>query len=136
MAPGKSRQHGGFLLQSLVAIALFSSGVLVLLMLSGTAVRQVADAHYRASASLLAAQLLAQMWLGPHDSASLSAAYAEQGDGYSAWKQAVDRALPGAAALPPQVGIDEAGRITITIRWKAPGDALPHQHVVATQIRG
>jgi type IV pilus assembly protein PilV len=136
MMPGKFRQHGGFLLQSLVAIALFSSGVLVLLMLSGTAVRQVANAHYRASASLLAAQLLAQMWLGPHDSARLRAAYAKEGAGYAAWQQAVDRALPGAAALPPQVGIDHAGKITITIRWQAPGDALPHQHVVATQIPG
>jgi type IV pilus assembly protein PilV len=126
-------QGGALLLQSLIAIALFSGGLVALLMVSATAIGQVSQAHYRAGASLLAARALAQLRLGGND-AGLRQAWAADGASYKAWRAEVEAALPGAAALPPAIAIDADGRIVITLRWQAPGDSLSHQHVLATRM--
>jgi type IV pilus assembly protein PilV len=126
-------QGGALLLQSLVAIALFSAGVVSLMLVSATAVNQVSQAHYRASASLLADKALAQLRLAGGDP-DLRAKWAADGDAFKAWQRDVEATLPGAAALPPAIAIDTSGQIVITLRWRAPGDSFSHQHVLATRL--
>ncbi|MET0963359.1 MAG: hypothetical protein ABWY05_11190 [Noviherbaspirillum sp.] len=127
-------QGGMFLLQSVVAIALFSVGALAVVMLSASAKRQAAEAHYRTAASVLAAQLAAQMRLGPREPGALASLYGPQGAGYAGFSAAAAQALPGVPAHPPAVAIDGDGNVLITVRWQAPGETSAHQYVAATRI--
>ena len=128
----KARQCGMLLLQSLVALALFSVGALTVLMLSVNAMRQAAEAHYRTAASVLAVQMASQIRLGPRDSATLAAI--TNASGHDVFREAAARALPGTTAYPPLVTVDSAGRFVITVRWQQPGDTLVHQYVALTRI--
>ena len=130
----RHRQRGMFLLQSVMAMALFSVGALAVLMLSASAKRQSADAHYRATASVLVADLIARMRLGPRDAAALAGNY--KGQGADAARFGTDAALvlPGVASNPPVIAIDDNANIVVTLRWQAPGEATVHQYVAATRI--
>jgi type IV pilus assembly protein PilV len=128
----RARQRGMLLLQSLVALALFSVGALSVLMLSVSAMRQAAEAHYRTAASVLAVQMASQIRLGPRDPATLDAITTSTG--YDVFREAAARALPGTTDYPPLVTVDSAGRFVITVRWQQPGDTLVHQYVALTRI--
>lgn len=130
---GAGRQRGALLLQSLIAIALFSAGIVSLLLVSATAVDQVSQAHYRANASLLAGKALAQIRLGGND-ADLRKQWATDGDAFKAWRGEVEAALPGVGALPPLITFDTDGAIVITLRWRAPAETQGHKHVIATRM--
>ena len=125
-------QRGMLMLQSLVALALFSVGALSVLMLSVNAMRQAAEAHYRTAASVLAVQMASQIRLGPRDTATLVAITTTSG--YDVFREAAARALPGTTAYPPLVTADGAGRFVITVRWQQPGDTSVHQYVALTRI--
>jgi len=134
----KRAQRGMFLLQSAAAMALFSVGALAVLMLSASAKQQSADAHYRAVASVLVADLTARMRLGPRDAATLAAYYGTAGNapGAGAARFSIDAAdrLPGVVAYPPELAIDSDGNVVITLRWKAPGETTAHQYVAVTRV--
>jgi Tfp pilus assembly protein PilV len=55
-------QDGSILLEALIAILLFSMGMLALAGVQAAAIKNAADAKYRAEASFLASQIIAQMW--------------------------------------------------------------------------
>ena len=128
----KACQRGMLLLQSLVALALFSVGALTVLMLSVSAMRQAAEAHHRTAASVLAVQMASHIRLAPRDPATLAAITAA--GGYDAFREAAARSLPGTKAYPPLVTADSAGRFVITVRWQQPGDTSVHQYVALTRI--
>lgn len=128
------RQRGMFLLQSMVAIALFSVGALAVVTLSANAKRQAAQAHYRTEASVLVAQLTAQMRLGPRDPGALGARYGQAGAGYASFSTAAAQVLPGVESHPPVIVIDGDSNVSITVRWQAPGETTSHQYVAATRI--
>jgi hypothetical protein len=47
----------------------------------------------------------------------------------------VSDALPGSAAVPPQVAYDNTnGQLTVTLRWQMRGDATVHNFIAATQV--
>lgn len=127
-------QRGMFLLQSVTAMALFSVGALAVLMLLASARLQSADAHYRAAASLLVAELTARMQLGPRNAGALAEHYGSQGAGSARFSTDAALVLPGVAGHPPTILIDDSGNVVITVRWKAPGEAAAHQYVAATRI--
>lgn len=128
----RSGQRGMLLLQSLVALALFSVGALTVLMLSVNAMRQAAEAHYRTAASVLAGQMAAQIRLGPRDPDTLAAITTAKG--YDAFREAAARTLPGTTTHPPLVTVNGAGRFFITVRWQQPGDTSVHQYVALARI--
>jgi type IV pilus assembly protein PilV len=130
----RRRQRGMFLLQSVMAMALFSVGALAVLMLSASAKRQSADAHYRAGASLLVADLIARMRLGQRDAAALAAEYGGQGAGAVRFSSDAALVLPGVARNPPAIAVEDNGNVVVTLRWQAPGETAAHQYVAATRI--
>jgi type IV pilus assembly protein PilV len=129
-------QRGVMLLEALIAILIFSVGILGLVGLQAAAVRQSTEARYRAEASQLAEQLLGQMWVGNRDVASLQANYntctSEACPGYHAWAGTVSSTLPGvtvtSATLRPSVTVNNAGIVTISIFWRAPGEEGSDRH--------
>ena len=138
-------QRGVMLLEALIAILIFSVGVLGLVGLQATAVKQSTDARMRSEAALLADQLIGRMWADNRATTALQAKYntctTDSCTGYREWADAVSSALPGASVdspLRPAVTVNNAGIVTISIFWSAPGEepgAAPHRYDVEAQIQ-
>lgn len=146
MKPNRSLPHqsGVMLLEVLIAILIFSVGLLGIVGLQGTAIQQVTDARFRTDAALLANQLIAQMWVTDRTVATLTDSFGTDKPAYTAWLGAADAPgtvlaiLPAADQKKPIVDISAEGIATITIYWRAPGEADQlkyHQHVTVTQVR-
>lgn len=141
----RRRQRGVMLIEALIAILIFSIGILGVVGMQASAVKQSTDARYRAEAAQLVDQLLGQMWTSNRTAASLQAQFNSCGSscaGYQAWYNQVRTVLPGVSDgadsdTKPQVVIDNAGIVTITIYWRAPGEdegAAPNRYDVQSQI--
>jgi type IV pilus assembly protein PilV len=141
------KQRGSVMLESLIAILIFSMGILALVALLGASVKNTASAKYRTEASLLANQVIGEMWADDKTNAALVANYGTAtGAQYAAWKTKVSQALPGvvdAAGDPPAGGenlptiaVDSDNTVTVTVYWQAPGEADQHKYVAVTRIQG
>jgi type IV pilus assembly protein PilV len=64
-AKGKTAQQGVVLLEALIAILLFSMGVLALVGLQGAMIKNTSDANFRAQASFIAQQKIGMIWADP-----------------------------------------------------------------------
>jgi type IV pilus assembly protein PilV len=133
------KQKGSMLLEALIAILIFSMGILALVGLQGTSVKLATDARYRSDASLQANQLIGQMWVSDRTPATLQTNFqggaGNNGALYSAWVNNVALALPGVsgvAANQPIVSVviltasapavSTSDQVTITIFWKSPSE--------------
>lgn len=142
------QQRGSVMLESLIAILIFSLGILSLVALLGASVRDTTSAKYRSEASYLANQVIGQMWTGDKSNAALVANYGTAGgQPYQDWKDKVIQTLPGiidadADADPPAPGanlpsitVDADNTVTVTVFWQAPGESgAPHNYVAVTRI--
>jgi type IV pilus assembly protein PilV len=140
--PSNARgQRGALLLEALVALLVFSFGVLGIVGLQAQAMRFTGDSAYRAQAIDLANTLIAQMWAD--DRASLRSRYATGGAAHSSLKARIDAELPGSADLASpsslEVAFDEIGALTptsvdvrIAIRWQPPGEGVHRYETAAT----
>jgi len=141
----RASQAGFMLIEALIAILIFSIGILGIVGLQATAVQQSSDARYRAQAAELAQQLLGQMWTSNRTATSLQTNYnctppcSSAGAGYTSWYGQVTAALPGVASdssLMPYVSVDSSGVVNVTIYWRQPSDdsASKHQYQIQSQI--
>ena len=92
------QQEGAILLEGLIAILLFSMGILAIVGLQATAIKTVADSQYRLQASFLANRLVAQMWA---NTANISSYEVPGGADADAWLQEVNNSLPGTEKNEP-----------------------------------
>ena len=122
------RQQGAFLLEALIAVLIFSLGVLGIVGLQARSLKAVGDAQYRGEAAYYAQTLAGRMWA--HDPTDVSNYFGTSGTGFTNWSNQVTAAgsgLPGAATRPPEisfVNLNSADGVmaTIKIYWQAPGD--------------
>ena len=140
-------QSGSLLLEAFMAILIFSMGILAIVGMQTSAVKSSTDAKYRTQASLLANELIGQMWVSDRTQATLQTNFqggaGTDGPLYTNWYSNVQAALPGAAANPPTVAIAPGADpltsvVTIAVRWKAPSEPPtdpPHRFAVTAQIR-
>ncbi|MCW5622807.1 MAG: hypothetical protein KIS79_16980 [Burkholderiales bacterium] len=132
-------QGGALLLESMIAILLFSLGVLALVGMQAMAVASVSEAKYRTDASFLANQLIGQIWVDRDNMASYDYDGGSANDALKSWLNQVNEALPGTDGHPPQIAVD-GEQVTVTIFWQSPEDAAkdpqpdPHQYSVTTTI--
>lgn len=129
--------RGSALVESLLALVVFSVGLIGLLALLSAALLESGNAAYRSEASLLAADLVARMWNGDRSPQALQERFADLEEGeYGDWLQRVQATLPGvsATANAPQLEIGADRRVTLTLRWQAPGDRRAHELVVHSVI--
>ena len=115
-------QAGSSMLEALVAILIFSIGVIALMGLQAVSIKNVADSKYRADASFLANQLVGQLWTDiPNRDLYVAATHAPRKE----WDDVVKATLPNSNTT-----VAVAGTIaTITIKWQAPGQ---DEHVYKT----
>lgn len=137
-------QRGSVLLEALIAILIFSMGILAIVGLQGTTVKLSADAKYRTDAGLLADQLIGQMWVSDRTPATLQTEFnSPNGAKYKTWLGAATTPDPGTvrATLPgvttsknlPTVVVDGTGKATVTLNWETPG-AAAHKYISTAQI--
>jgi type IV pilus assembly protein PilV len=111
-------QQGVVILESLIAILIFSMGILALVGLQAAMVKNASESKYRAEASFIAQQRLGTMWA---DTGNL-ADYLEADTDISG-------VLPGGTRT---VVMPVAGEVSVTVTWQQPGEA---QHNFTTNAR-
>lgn len=137
------KQRGIVLVEALVAMLIFSIGILALIGLQAASIKHVGDAKYRADASFLADQVIGRMWA---DRTNLSCYTHPQPAGVCAsvpskanlqnWLDNVGMLLPGAAATLQQISVDAGNQVTVTVAWRAAQDTQTHKFVASAHING
>ena len=132
-----TKQRGSVLLESLIAILIFSMGILAIVGLQGASIKNTVSAKYRTDASLLANQIIGQMWIDDKTNASLQTNYNSPGGAkFITWKTNVANTLPGVASNAPTIAINASNVATVTIWWQSPGESAPHNYVAIARING
>lgn len=129
------RQRGAHLLEALIAIAIFSSGILGLVGVLAHSIRATQDARVRTEAAQFAHAMIAEMWTTP--TAEVEARFAAGGPALSAWKTRIAGLLPEATATVDFAGPSLSTRsrsAIVTIAWRMPGSAEPHRYVTSAEI--
>jgi type IV pilus assembly protein PilV len=113
-------QRGIVLLEGLIAMLIFSLGILAIVGLQAAVTRHATDAKYRADASFIANQSIGLMWADRKNLAN-----------YEVTDEDV-------AALPSgKRSVEVTGdTVKITVTWKMPGEAAAHNFTLISQIRG
>jgi type IV pilus assembly protein PilV len=112
----RKNNSGAVLLEALISILIFAFGVLGLVGMQSVATQNSVNSQDRAVASILANDLVSQMW-AKKTSTITSAAIA--GD-ITAWKAKVQNSILSNAAGSVVQDPVVTGLATITITWKAP----------------
>jgi type IV pilus assembly protein PilV len=114
------KQRGIVLLEGLIAILIFSFGVLAMVGMQAASVRHTTDAKYRVDASFLANQSIGQMWADRNNLAH----YIVTNEDISS--------LPNGKRTIAVVGRE----VTVTITWQLPDDSAVRSYSTITQING
>lgn len=118
-------QRGIALLEGLIAILIFSMGILAVMGLQAVSIKNSASAKYRTDASFLANQIIGQMWMDHQNLASYGGTYAAK----TSWLTQVGNTLPGGTGTIAVAG----DKVTVTVKWQAAGEG-GHQYVAVAQI--
>ena len=136
MKMGTKREvAGSALIDAMIAIVVFSIGILGVVRLQSAAIGFSTDAKYRADAALLADALIGEMWSA--DPSTLAAQFTGSsgagGARYAAWNTRVTQ-IPGGAG---KVAFLTDGSVEVSVEWKAPGDqsGSVHRYVASTSIQ-
>ena len=123
-AAGRSASRGFMLLEVLVALLIFSIGVLGIIGLQAAMTKAQTGSKFRADASFLAQRVIASMWSDRAGLASYAGANCAGHTRCSEWAADVARALPGGAATVNGTvgGVVVAADVTVTITWSPPNE--------------
>ena len=114
-------QRGVALIESLIALLIFSMGILAIVGLQGYMVKATTEGRSRAEATFLAQNRIAMVWADP----SNVAAYTE-----------VRTAIAGRPGWDRATTIN-GSEVTVTIFWQPPGEPNEHQYTaIATVVGG
>jgi|GEM_PF-191232 len=153
--PSMQASKGVFLLEALIAILIFSLGLLGLVAMSAVAISAQSDAQYRAEAAKFANEILSEIWVNvdrttaPTVATSLATFVHQPGGAACPFAGAVSASplvtswearvlatsgLPGASAAGQQILVDTTAgtgfnRVTVTVCWQAPQDRAPRRHI-------
>lgn len=125
------------LLESLLAILLFSIGILTVVALQAASVRHTSETRNRLEASYAANQIVGGMWSNRNNLASYHMA-AEQ-TCTAANTSFAGSSMPLAARMPDlpncRIQITVAGNdVSVRLRWRAPGETTDHAYFTRTSI--
>jgi type IV pilus assembly protein PilV len=117
-------QSGVVILEALIAMLIFSMGILALVGLQAAMIKNTSDNKYRADASFLAQERIGRMWANPNNLGSFSctnkgAACAD-----------VSNILPNGTRT---VTIVAKGLVTVSVDWRLPGSDA-HNFTTSTYI--
>jgi type IV pilus assembly protein PilV len=119
----QATQQGVVLLESLIAVLIFSLGILAIAGLQAAMLKNTSDAKYRADAAFIAQQRLGVMWADPTHLTI-----------YALGTENIADLLPNGTRTVtlPVVG---NGEVKVEIKWQLPGQAL-HNYTTYARITG
>lgn len=120
-------QRGIVLLETLIAILIFSIGILALVGVQAIMISNAADARYRSEANFIAQKRIAEIWADPSNLASFD----EPAPGLD-----ISATLPKGRRTTVQTS---PGEFMVTVSWQPPGDPddpVVHQHVAIARVAG
>lgn len=118
-------QRGAVLLEALIAILIFSMGILAVVGLQAAMAKNTTDLKFRSEASFLAQQRIALIWSNPANPGT----YMEPAPGTD-----ISAQLPGGTRVTEQIS---AGEFRVTISWTPPSEAgspVTHTHVTVARV--
>ena len=136
-------QGGSVILEAMIAILIFSMGILALMGMQVAAVNTVTESKYRSDASFLANQIIGQMWanraaIATYACAPCQSAASGNADtqGWVTEIQGGTLRLPGVtdAANQPTIALGANNQVTITIFWRAPNATAQRNHLVTAYV--
>lgn len=128
----RERVQGYLLIEVLIAVCLFSLGVLALVGAQASMSKSVTEAKLRSEASFLANQLIGQMWVDQANIARYISTSGECEDAYARctnWQSQVAQLLPSGSA---DVGLD-GSEVTLSLQWQLPGES-PSRFEISANI--
>jgi type IV pilus assembly protein PilV len=117
-------QKGIVILEALIALLIFSMGILALVGLQAAMIKNTSDNKYRADASFLAQERIGRMWANPNNLGSLACTDS------TAPCADVSNILPNGTRT---VIVAAKGLVTVNIAWRLPGGDA-HTFTTATYI--
>jgi type IV pilus assembly protein PilV len=120
--PLSVKQHGVVLLEAMIAILIFSVGILGIIGLQAAMIKNVAQSKYRADANFVAQEMIGNMWADPTNIANY-------------YFYDCSAMLPAGVCTAAQPAGAPAGQVLITITWQPPGD-VQHNFVTVATITG
>ena len=150
IAPFKN-QRGMLLIEGLIAILVFSLGVLAMVGMQAQSISHTSQAKYRVDAAFLANKLIAQMWA---DTPANRPLYATGGTSFNTWKtQELNNYMPpGSSAnvtvtsianptpvnlINPIPPVMFQHHVSVQIQWRGPNEpssAPAHTYTTSTDI--
>lgn len=119
-----SKQHGVVLIEAMIAILIFSIGVLGIVGLQANMIKNTADSKYRADASNIAQQRIGEIWADPDPARVGYVTFVEASTSVSA-------VLPSGTRTTTQAGT----QYTVTVNWQQPGEDA-HKFTTIANISG
>lgn len=122
-----SHQEGVVLLEILIAILIFSIGILALVGVQAVMISNTSDAKYRSEANFIAQRRIAEIWADPTN----LAAFDEPAPGLD-----ISAVLPKGRRTTVQIS---PGEFMVRVSWQPPGDPsdpVVHQHVSVARVAG
>lgn len=117
-----SSQQGVVLVEAMIAILIFSMGVLAIVGLQAAMVKNTTDSKYRADASYIAQQRIGQLWSDPDNLPA---------DG-STTNPDISALLPNGTLTITRNG----SQFTVIVTWQQPGDSATHNYTTIASIAG
>jgi len=117
-------QQGMALLEALIAVLIFSMGILALVGLQGAMVKNTSDSKYRAEATFIAQQKLGEVWANAKSHNTFGS--------YAVVDEDISVLLPGGKRT---VAISPAPNclVTVTVSWQMPGGDI-HNHTTNARV--
>lgn len=132
-ATNRKAQSGMALLEALIAILIFSFGLLGMAGFQAKSIKAQDEAKKRADAAFVANQIAGDMWGVPSAQLSTCAGTFTKGSSGCAgspWGSRIEQSLPGGQAV---VEVDDT-QVTITLTWRTPGVDEEHRYVHMANI--
>jgi type IV pilus assembly protein PilV len=142
----RHKQTGSVMLEALIAILIFSIGILALVGMQATTVNNVSDAKYRSDASFLTSQIVGVIWATRTSTSNASGVVsflpdatfacnpctAANGNTHTqAWAaSSVAGLLPGSTSAIAVSGT----QVTVTLTWQPPQATAAHRHTTVAYV--
>ena len=141
--PARTRQHGASLLEVLIALLIFSFGVVGIVGLQANMNIRSTEAKQRAEAAVLANEIIGRLWIAKaidrdqyeyraDGDCSGNGAAGEPPAALASWLEKLVATIPGAQA---RIAHDEpTGETELVVCWQRPNTNEWSQHVVRARI--
>lgn len=127
--------HGFTLIENLMALLLFSIGILGFMGLQAVMMKNNIDAKYRVDAAYLANDAISRMWTDRANLANYVTTPGTSNPRTAAWTTQLSTMLPaGTGRIEIAAEPNDVTEVTITVTWQPPGAPAPNRFVTISRI--